>query len=125
MKTNPKIILYLIILLCSINNLVIAQTTTIDRLEKRIVDLEKRVSYLEQKLSTTHQPSKPATPKSTDRSVWRMLEKGMSKSQVRALLGEPITIDSSVLTYWYYSKQIWHSYVIFNDSGIYGWKEPE
>ena len=125
MKTNPTIILCSIILLCSINNLIIAQTTNVDRLEKRIADLEKRVAYLEQKLSVSQQPSKSVVPKSKDRTVWRMLEKGMTKSQVRELLGEPLTIDSSIITYWYYSKQTFYSYVIFNDNGIMGWKEPE
>ena len=113
-------------LLCGLSYVSFAQGTTVDRLEKRINDLEKRVALLEQRLADVQRPVTPGVQKSKDKSVWRTLQKGMTKSEIQAVLGEPLNIDvGGSLTYWFYSKQSWHSYVIFDDSGVYGWKEPE
>ena len=58
------------------------------------------------------------------KAKWRQLQKGMTESQVRALLGEPNRIDASSLyaTYWYYYRS---GEVLFNpdNNRVKGWKE--
>lgn len=70
------------------------------------------------KSTTTPLPDKPI------KTEWRQLQKGMTESQVRALLGEPNRIDASSLyaTYWYYYRS---GEVLFNpdNNRVKGWKE--
>ena len=114
-----------ITLLCGLPYNAFAQRATVTQLEERISNLEKRVTLLEQRLAAVQSPVTPKIHKSTSKSTWRSLEKGMSHSDVQTLLGEPLQVDvNGSLTYWYYSKQIWDSYVIFDDNVVYGWKEP-
>lgn len=61
-------------------------------------------------------------------SAWRRLEKGMSFSQVRQILGEPKKIDSGFVTRWYYGSEM-RSYSperveFIEGSGVSGWEEP-
>ena len=66
-------------------------------------------------------------PKATgdwkNRSNWRLLSKGMSKDQVRALLGDPEKIDASgPLENWRWKVPFGPS-VTFYDEQVYGWDE--
>lgn len=113
-------------LLCVLSHDAYAQRANVTQLEERITNLEKRVTLLEQRLAAVHGPVNPEIQKSTDKSSWRSLDKGMSHSAVQTLLGEPLSVEvDGPLTIWHYSKQTWHSYVMFDDNGVYGWKEPE
>jgi len=116
---------FVIILLSS--SLFSDQSSDIKKLEARIIELEKRVEKLEALIENSGKSKIEVTDKWKNRSLWRQLKVGMTKSQVRYLLGEPRKIDGgSILTYWYYSKQGWHSEVTFDDNGrIYGWTEPD
>jgi hypothetical protein len=62
-----------------------------------------------------------------DKSRWRTLQRGMSRSDVRKLLGEPQKIESGASSeYWYYSASgIMGAHVKFDENGrVYGWEEP-
>ncbi len=116
--------LFLIILVWSSAS---AQVNKVDALEKRIDALEKRVVALENQLNSSTQTTKVTPrPNPNDKSVWRALKKGMTQSNVRDLLGEPLNIKVfGSSTWWYYSKASWHSKVIFYNDLVDGWDEPE
>jgi len=62
-----------------------------------------------------------------DKSHWRMLQKGMSKNDVRKLLGEPLKIESGgPLEHWSYTGAgILGAHVTFDENGrVWGWDEP-
>ena len=103
------------------------QSAEIKKLEARVLELEKRVEKLEALLEHSGTSKIEVTDKWKNRSLWRQLKVGMTESQVKSLLGEPRKINGGrILTYWYYSKQTWHSTISFDDSGrIYGWTEPD
>lgn len=126
MRAKIASVMLTLTLVCGLSLLSIAQGTTVDQLEKRITELEKRVTVLEQKLANTQQTGKPNAKQVSDKSVWRTLERGMSQSEVRSILGEPLSINvSGPLTYWYYSKQSSHSNLTFYNDQLSGWEEPE
>ena len=63
------------------------------------------------------------------RSNWRRLSVGMSKAQVRALLGEPIYVQGGSFEYWCYFQKMSCStarggQVSFYRGVVDGWKEP-
>lgn len=94
--------------------------STLYLLEK-IAELEARIEALENPRSGTS-----SVPRGL--SAWRRLEKGMSYSQVRQILGEPNKIDSGFITRWYYGSGT-RSYsperVEFTQGqGVSGWEEP-
>ena len=96
----------------------------IEALEKRVAQLEKQLDDLE-KVVVHYSNNKKVSggnPKSI--SNWRKLEKGMSQSNVRRLLGEPKKVNGGYLTYWYYSSSSLSQYVIFdNNEKVHGWAE--
>ncbi len=57
---------------------------------------------------------------------WRNLRKGLSKSQVKGILGSPSRIQSSVIfETWYYGSGFNGGTVDFDNSGrVNGWSEP-
>ena len=84
-------------------------------IEKRLDDLERRVKALE----TVHQPTQQ-TP-STARSAWRQLAQGMSRQQVRTLLGEPDRIEGGAIETWQWKSG---GYVMFYGGTVGQWSEP-
>ena len=60
----------------------------------------------------------PAAPAGL--SAWRQLSKGISREQVRSVLGQPSGISGGVLEIWNYGT----GYVSFSEGGVYGWYEP-
>jgi len=74
----------------------------------------------------TTQPTAPTSPP-IDLIPWRKLQVGMSKDQVRAILGEPTSIRVySTLSVWSYeSKVAWTGRVNFDNKGVSGWVEPQ
>jgi hypothetical protein len=103
-----------------------AQTATGEDAEtdRRISSLEARITKLEE--ATKSSPRKALPPIATgnwkDLQNWRRLRKGMSHSQVRALLGEPEKIEGGYFTIWYWGQM--SANVYFTDSGLYSWSEP-
>ena len=80
----------------------------INELEKKIAQLELRVAKLEAMiLQLQKTPAKPAVPspgKWKDKANWRLLKKGMSKSDVESILGAPPKVVANVHygDIWYY-----------------------
>ena len=123
MKT-PIILFFLLTLAFSAN----AQEATMEQLNQRIEQLENRVSILESIIANSNKKkSKQAnvTAVAPKLQSWRKLKKNMTFNDVIDILGEPLRIRSGSITYWYYSKDISHSYVSFVRDLVYGWKEPE
>lgn len=92
-------------------------------LEMQVSDLQARVMSLEKQISTraTSVQSKQNIP--AGKTSWRSLQKGMSKDDVRRIMGEPKKIEVySGFEYWYYGV---FAKVEFDDSGLVtGWTEP-
>jgi outer membrane protein assembly factor BamE (lipoprotein component of BamABCDE complex) len=65
--------------------------------------------------------------KSVDRAIWTRLERGMSKSQVRAILGEPQSTQHSIFETWYYTARQDNSspHVTFDGDRLVNWNEPD
>lgn len=123
MKT-PMIFFFLITLAFSAN----AQEATIEQLNQKIEQLENRVSILESIIANSNKKkSKQAnvTAVAPKLQSWRKLKKNMTFDDVIDILGEPLRINSGSITYWYYSKDISHSYVSFYQDVVDGWEEPE
>ena len=98
------------------------------KLEKRIIELELRVAKLEKLLSRT-QPDPPIQIKPgnyRNRANWRRLKLGMTKAQVKAILGDPPRrrVMSPGFDFWYY-PDVLGPQVQFDMSGqLSGWTEP-
>jgi len=56
--------------------------------------------------------------------AWRQITNGMTRQQIRALLGEPLRINATGLEEWYYSDDQLGAFVWFNSQGVCGWREP-
>jgi len=98
----------------------------IDSLEGTVAQLEARVKKLESPGGGVTRPRTKASPKWQDKASWRRLQKGMSKEDVRTILGEPGKIDTTLffMEKWYYPS-ISGGRVIFDEKGIVkGWSEP-
>ena len=123
MKT-PIILFFLLTLAFSAN----AQEATIEQLNQKIEQLENRVSILESIIANSKQKkSKQANISAVapELQSWRKLKKNMTFDDVIKILGEPLRINSGGITFWYYSKDISHSYVSFMEDFVYGWEEPK
>lgn len=94
--------------------------------------LRARVDSLEQRLAVAQTsapvsvvgPSAPALATISvppERVAWRRLQLGMTKSQVRSILGEPRRAGGSK---WQYGDSSYAAYVLFGTSGLIAWEEP-
>ena len=96
----------------------------VTNLEVQVSDLQARVISLEKQIASLSQIQGRTPSESTsDLTAWRSLTKGMSKTQVRKILGEPreINVQTYSETWWY----LGNGYVSFNNSGIVtSWSEP-
>jgi TonB family protein len=94
----------------------------IELLERANIDLERRVRELESLIKS--EPSKgrpiPAPAGWKDLANWRQLRQGMTMDEVRALLGEPESVDVGSYTYWHWAD----ANVYFIDGELSGWSEP-
>ena len=96
----------------------------VDRIvEKRVeVPVERRVEVPVEKIVYLDRIlQKPAGSLPADLSSWRQLSKGLSRDQVRSLLGEPRKISGGVYETWFYQGV---SYVDFYDGKVNSWSEP-
>lgn len=77
-------------------------------LEKKIAQLEQRVAQLEDMiLQLQKSPAKPAAASPNqwkDKANWRLLRKGMNKSEVERILGVPpkVVANTHYGDIWYY-----------------------
>ena len=99
----------------------------IDKLKQKITELEKRIKDLEAVLKIYHRPDvqKPGdTYGWSDKKSWRNLKEGMTRDQVKSLLGEPVKIIKGSKTIWYYPS-FYDGVVSFDKNGkLTSWKEP-
>jgi|WetSurSiteA1Bulk_404760.scaffolds.fasta_scaffold04137_5 hypothetical protein len=91
-------------------------------LEIQVSDLTSRVIQLEKQLATSSAQATSVVP--VGKVAWRKLQMSMTKSQVRALLGEPEKIENfGLFEIWQYRS---NSQVKFDSKGsVTGWREPE
>jgi len=65
-----------------------------------VARLKERMTAIEERL----QPAGKAVPAS--KTAWRQLKRGMTEQQVRAILGEPVSITGDAVGYnWWYSEE--------------------
>ena len=83
--------------------------------DRRLDNLERRVKVLE----TARQKSQSAPTDTL--SSWRQLAKGMSRNQVRELLGEPDRIVGGNFEIWAWKNG---GDVTFYNEKVYAWSEP-
>ena len=112
---------------------ILAQEDEVERLKSKVQNLQDRVENLEEKISRIEKlissnsaPHQEANSKGwRNQQNWRDLRKGMSKREVRQILGEPGKISSgSYGENWYYPDAIGGN-VDFNSHGkVEGWSEP-
>lgn len=89
--------------------------------------LLEKIAELEARIEALEKPSSGTSSAPAGLSAWRRLEKGMSYSQVRQILGEPRKINSGSFTYWHYGPGNFASSsetVKFYQDRVDGWKEP-
>ena len=99
-------------------------------LDERVHILEEHVATLQQKVARLEQNASSAITTdtgymgNTSKTVWRSLKKGMTKSDIRALLGEPGKITT------FYGGELWYypdalgGTVDFTGDTVSGWSEP-
>lgn len=94
--------------------------TKIDSIEIEIANLKKRITELEK------EKEKKSVKKGNYklRGNWLLLEKGMTKEQVKELLGEPGKTLSGFGTYWYYPDSFGGKVEFDTDDKVTGWSEP-
>lgn len=73
------------------------------------------------------QPSKPSSAvapqkPAIDITGWRQLRKDLSQPEVRALLGEPVSIQGGPFTVWSFPR---NGSVTFYKEIVYSWTEPQ
>jgi hypothetical protein len=104
-----------------------AQEDEISRLRQRVTELEQKVAQLEDLLkecTEARQEQEASSYGWQDKKNWRSLKIGMSESQVREALGEPIKVIKGIKTLWYYPN-FYGGYVSFDEDGnLTGWNEP-
>ena len=131
------LLIFSVILAVSVNNHSYAQSVNktiqklnqkVEELEKKVEQLELRINKLENKLMTEKTTQKsPNVSKGDykDKGNWRKLEIGMTKYQVKELLGEPERISKdnigSYMEFWSYGL----GRVTFGDRGtLISYSEP-
>ncbi|MEE2821603.1 MAG: hypothetical protein VYA53_01330, partial [Acidobacteriota bacterium] len=109
-----------------------AQNTNVSDLRVRLSRLEGRIDALEKHLlKSVSEQNSVQTSTTQDlkdsRDAWRSLEKGMSTSRVRSILGEPDRIRVTLLEYWEYFVGTPIGYpgtVRFRKGFVTSWAEP-
>jgi len=108
-----------------------AQTTDTVSLTQRVEQLERRIAELEQRVQAFE--TSPQRQRSVESGTatgnweqvanWRHLQRGMSKDEVRRLLGEPDRVDVFDFTVWTYGD---YAKVTFDPDSqrVSGWSEP-
>jgi len=106
---------------------VFAQDDEVSQLRQRVTELEQKVQELEALLTECTEAREKQEASSygwQNKKNWRSLEIGMSESQVREALGEPVKVIKGVKTLWYYPN-FYGGYVSFDEDGeLTGWNEP-
>jgi outer membrane protein assembly factor BamE (lipoprotein component of BamABCDE complex) len=104
-----------------------AQEDEISGLRQRVTELEQKVELLEillKECTEARQKQEASSYGWQNKKNWRSLQIGMSESQVREALGEPVKVIQGIKTLWYYPN-FYGGYVSFDENGnLTGWNEP-
>lgn len=106
-----------------------ALRTKVKHLQDKVKRLESRIDQIEKLLQSSNDRNRGSKNRINQdgwqsQENWRRLQKGMSKSEVRHLLGKPGKIRSrSYGDTWYYPDVLGGS-VSFDNSRVDGWSEP-
>ena len=113
---------------------VAAQQSTIQELQRRVLELEQVVSQLQQRvveLEANVQGQQDSTPMTVSggnwREItnWRGLRKGMTMQQVVGLLGEPERVQTmTTMTFWYWGYPGGGRVSFDSGNRLQGWTEP-
>jgi|AntDeeMinimDraft_5_1070356.scaffolds.fasta_scaffold18810_2 outer membrane protein assembly factor BamE (lipoprotein component of BamABCDE complex) len=133
---NLKILIILVFIVCCTQKPVIAQKSKIEVLQSKVKILQKKISQLENKIARLEKllSSDKATSVSSqhgvnsdgwkDKQNWKKLKKGMSKEEVKKVLGKPGKIrTASYGDTWYY-PDVLGGRVNFDAGRVEGWSEP-
>jgi len=102
-----------------------AQNDGFSALEQRVSRLEERVAKMERFIvQNASQQEATRTSVPPGREKWRRLKTGMTESQVRSILGEPLRIKGGTFAYWYYSGDSVSSRIRFYNGTVDAWNEP-
>jgi hypothetical protein len=96
-------------------------------LELKTVELERRIHELEALIKTGPSQDSPTRAAGNWRELgnWRRLRRGMTTTQVRAIIGEPDKVEAgSSMTIWTWGKFPDYATVRFDDDKLDGWTEP-
>jgi len=101
---------FLVILSVAFSSTVFSQTVDqrVKELEQKLAQLEQRIMKLEgiilQFQKNQAKPAAPSSDKWKDKANWRLLKKGMTKSEVEQILGTPpkIVPNNYYGDIWYY-----------------------
>ena len=109
----------------------IASTPSMAQDSERIKQLEREVQDIKMRLANLEAPGKSSdsqkivlTDKYKNIANWRMLKKGMSFDEVRAILGEPYRINGGTITNWLYTNQSTIARANFYKDKLDDWSEP-
>ena len=120
-------LLLLIILFAPVSIFADARDDKIHNLEEKVASLESRVSALEKIVSQRPPVAEIQIGDAwKSKANWRQLKLGMTKEQVKGILGEPPNIFASgvIGDYWYYPDGLGGD-AKFDTSGLLeSWKEP-
>ena len=96
----------------------------IKQLEREVQDIKMRLANLEAPSKSSDSQKPVVSEKHKVIANWRMLKKGMSFDEVRAILGEPLRVNGGTITTWLYTNQVSISRVNFFRDKLDDWSEP-
>jgi hypothetical protein len=137
MKSLNKLLL-IMFMFCAVSRIAYADDAEIRDLRNRIEYLEKKVESMDQTLtrmmailnaspsvSRSQQSVTPDPLKWRDKQNWRRLRTGMSKDEVRDLLGEPDRIDNfGAFESWNYGNPVGGEVQFSPKEKLNSWHEP-
>lgn len=133
-KFSKFLVIFVTVLLCSALP-AFSQQSEIDKLRAKVERLQNKVERLEKRLirieklllsiTSANQPNQQFINGNGWKSLqnWRKLEKGMSKAEVKRILGKPGKISVSPFgETWYYPDVLGGS-VSYENGRVEGWRE--
>ena len=111
----------------SLNMTLFKEDQEIAKLQKKNKELEERIAALENALKPTEAGNTfVPTTAIGNKAAWRSLKLGMTKDEVKHLLGEPgqIIVDGLLGDRWCYPDVLSADVNFKPDGTVSGWKEP-
>jgi len=97
----------------------------IKKLEQDVQELRTRLNNLEVNIASVSNNQNSISSDSWQSIAnWRKLEKGMTRNQVRGILGEPQRIRGGDYEFWTYENRTAVGSIIFLRERLHSWNEP-